>query len=61
MGGSGEGAEWMISWIWVVPARAVGMGFADSLGVFEESTNRVFSDPPLFIVFVFCFERGAGN
>ena len=50
----------MISWIWVVPARAVGMGFADSLGVFEESTNRVFSDPPLFIVFVFCFERGLG-
>ena len=55
MGGSGEGVEWMISWIWVVPARAVGMGFADSLGVFEESTNRVFSDPPLFIVFVFLF------
>ena len=51
----------MISWIWVVPARAVDMGFAYGLGVFEEITNRVFSDPPLFIVCVFGFERGLEN
>ena len=48
----------MISWILVVPARAVGMGFAYGLGRFEKNTNRVFSDPPLFIVVVFGFERG---
>ena len=48
----------MISWILVVPARAVGMEFAYGLGGFEKKTNRVFSDPPLFIVFVFGFERG---
>ena len=48
----------MISWIWVVPARAVGMGFAYGFVGFDRFPNLVFSDPPLFDVFVFGFERG---
>ena len=35
-----------------------GMGFAYGLSGFERLSNMAFSDPPLFVVFVFGFERG---
>ena len=48
----------MRSWIWEVPARVAGMGFAYGLSGFERLSNMAFSDPPLFVVFVFGFDRG---
>ena len=57
MGGSGEGVEGVISWILVVPARAVGMEFAYGLGGFEKKQTG-FSRIHPFLLFLFLVLRG---
>ena len=58
MGGSGEGVEGMISWILVVPARAVGMGFAYTLGCLGEFEIHDFLIRLFLFLFFFDFDGG---
>ena len=57
--GSGEGVEWMTSWIWEVSARAMGMVFAYGLGDCAKCSSLVFRIHPAFFS-IFRFQGGPG-
>ena len=54
-GGPGGGVQLVISWLWEVSARAMGMVFADGLGDFAKCSSLVFRISLVFSKFVFQF------